>query len=140
MFLKLILIASFCILSVVSRPNGAPLTACETMLPIHPGNQEQTSVLPVTLEVDEPIISGQPTYIRIFGTELLQSFGGFQIQARTQTNELIGTFQENDLVGLTACRNISGSSATHRNTTQKTAVKIIWDAPVVTELLTFNFQ
>jgi len=139
MWLKLIYIASFCILSAVSRPGGAPISACDTMMPIHPGNQDQTGDLPVTLEVATPIVSGQPITIRILGTNLLPSFGGFQIQARRQDDELIGTFQISENVGVTTCRGIPGSSATHTNSAQKTAVEIIWIAPITSEIILFNF-
>lgn len=140
MWFKILFIASFCILNVVSRPNGAPLTACEDMTPRHMAFQEQLSALPVVIEVNTPIVSGQPTVILISGNDTLPSFGGFQIQARTQNNDLIGTFQASEVVGVTNCRNISGSSATHVNTAQKTAVKITWTPPIVQDIIVFNFQ
>ena len=139
MWLKLIYIASFCILNVVSSPGGAPLTACETMMPIHGANQDQTGDLPVKVIVETPIVSGQLISIRIEGTDIRQSFGGFQIQARTQNEELIGTFHSSENVRVTNCRNIFGSTATQISSAQKTAVDIIWEAPITTELIVFNF-
>ena len=139
MWLKLIYIASFCILNAVSSPGGAPLTACETMTPIHGANQDQTGDLPLKVIVETPIVSGQLISIRIEGTDILQSFGGFLVQARTQNEELIGTFHLSENVGVTNCRNIFGSSATHISSTQKTAVDIMWEAPITTELIVFNF-
>jgi len=140
MWLNFIFVSIFCILNVRSFQDGAPITACETMMPLHIGNQDQFGDLPVTLEVQTPIVSGEPVNIRILGTNLLPSFGGFQIQARTQNDQLIGTFQVSENVGVMSCRNISGSSATHRNSAQKTSVEIIWLPPITTELLIFNFQ
>ena len=109
------------------------------MMPIHPGNQDQTGDLPVTLEVETPIESGRPITIRILGTDLLPSFGGFQFQARTQNDILIGTFNESENVRVTNCGGIPGSSATHINSVQKTAVEIIWVAPITSEIIVFNF-
>ncbi|XP_070509268.1 putative defense protein 3 [Chironomus tepperi] len=139
MWLKVIFIASFCILNVVSRPGGAPLSSCEDMMPRHGANQDQPGNLPVNVEIPTQIISGQPTIIRISGTTSLSSFGGFLIQARAGNNQLIGTFLESEVVGALACRNISGSSATHISMAQKTAVDITWIAPNTTEIIIFNF-
>ncbi|KAL7042708.1 hypothetical protein ACKWTF_001253 [Chironomus riparius] len=139
MWFKLIYIASFCILYVVSSPGGAPLTACDTMMPIHGGFQDQLGDLPVNVIIESIIISGQLISIRIEGTDILQSFGGFLIQAISENEELIGTFHLSENVRVINCRNISGSSATHTGSAQKTAVDIIWEAPITTELIVFNF-
>lgn len=139
MWLKFILIASYCVLNAESRGTGAPLSACENMLPVHPGNVDQIGELPVIVIVETPIVSGQLIKIRIESTTLLPSFGGFQIQARKQNQELIGKFRKSQNVVVTNCRSMEESSASHTNPIQKTAVEIFWEAPITTEIIAFNF-
>lgn len=131
--------ASLCILNAESRGSGAPISACENMLPVHPGHIDQIGELPVNIIVETPIVSGQLITIRIEGTELLPSFGGFQIQARKQTGELIGKFRVSENVGVTNCGGMEESSATHTSPVQKTFVEIFWEAPITTEVFAFNF-
>ncbi|XP_070495167.1 ferric-chelate reductase 1-like [Chironomus tepperi] len=140
MWLQIIYIASLCILNAISEPGGASIAACETMMPIHCNYQGQTGSLPVKFEVQTPIISRGHITIRIEGTDDLPSFAGFLVQARKQTNELIGKFLTSEHVNVIDCKNISGSTATHTNYNQKTAVDIIWEAPGTTEPMVFNFQ
>ncbi|XP_070494933.1 putative ferric-chelate reductase 1 homolog [Chironomus tepperi] len=140
MWLKVIYIVSFCILKAVSSPGGAPMTACGDMMPRHFDFQDQSGNLPVTFEAQSTIVSGQLLTIRIVGTELVPSFQGFQVQALTQTDEIIGSFQTSENVNVRDCNGIPGSTATHVNSNLKTAVEIIWIAPATTELITFNFH
>lgn len=135
-----ILICAALHLKVDAMSTGAPLDACESMLPNHPTFSPQLSEPPI--EVDYPVWSvfpGDKVEVTIRTTGV--PFRGFFIQARPLSEDTpIGRFSSSDEVNAINCFGMIQSAATHTSSIPKSQVIVEWEAPdITTEAIVFEF-
>ncbi|XP_078544836.1 putative defense protein 3 [Lissotriton helveticus] len=70
---------ALCLLPFSSAlPNGAPPSACVSMMPMHRGIVPQASRAPYTMKITKPYQAGQPVKVEILGPD----YAGVLLQAR----------------------------------------------------------
>ncbi|XP_067633151.1 putative ferric-chelate reductase 1 homolog isoform X4 [Eurosta solidaginis] len=122
--------------SIMSLPQGAPESVCDTMLPFHGGGIPPASSLPpYRIETSSLVIrQGQAMRVDIIGVPPGLSFGGFMVQARNRNSphQIIGQFNSSldGRVKLMNCENSVGNSATHANPTPKQSASLEWQSPL----------
>ncbi|XP_062543328.1 putative ferric-chelate reductase 1 homolog isoform X2 [Armigeres subalbatus] len=132
--LSLILVLSVLIGPIITLPNGAPESVCDTMLPFHGGGiPPLTTASPFRITpVTSVVGSGQELQIEIESFPANVVFKGFMIQARNRfpPNEVLGQFELTDesAVKLINCAGES-NTATHTNTNTKKDLALEWIAP-----------
>ncbi|XP_037946002.1 putative ferric-chelate reductase 1 homolog isoform X1 [Teleopsis dalmanni] len=121
---------------IMSLPQGAPETVCDTMLPFHGGGfLPQSTVPPFNIVPSTSVIGqGQTLRVDIQGGPFGINFGGFMIQARNRNPpyQIIGQFNPtlDGRAKLMNCENSVNNSATHSNARPKTDVSLEWLTPV----------
>lgn len=123
---------------VCALPTGAPTSACQTLVPQHPGVTPSNATTPYVIDVSStPIIPGGRSYlITLRGISPSTTLSGYMIQARNAANTAqyltYGSFDrfdpmDNEIQAIT-CRT-SGDTVTHTNSNPKGQVIIKWNAP-----------
>lgn len=132
--LSIALVLSVLIGPIITLPNGAPVSVCNTMLPFHGGGiPPLTTTSPFRITpVTSVVGSGQELQVEIESFPANVVFKGFMIQARNRfpPNEVLGQFELTDesAVKLINCAG-TGNTATHTNTQTKKDLALEWIAP-----------
>lgn len=132
--LSIALVLSVLIGPIITLPNGAPVSVCNTMLPFHGGGiPPLTTTSPFRITpVTSVVGSGQELQVEIESFPASVVFKGFMIQARNRfpPNEVLGQFELTDesAVKLIDCGG-QGNTATHTNTQTKKDLALEWIAP-----------
>ncbi|XP_015433243.1 PREDICTED: putative ferric-chelate reductase 1 homolog isoform X2 [Dufourea novaeangliae] len=125
---KILIILSFLSAAILALPNGAPQSACEDLMPRHPGSTNQEAhptpyqVLPA---------AGQGRVRLILGSPQGLAYEGFMILARdSATGELVGEFANLPESARTIeCTEGVKNAVTHTNTSKKHNLEFDWEAP-----------
>lgn len=139
--MKLIIVLSlvcFYVSQLTAAPGGAPIEACETLLPQHNGTQPQNGTSPYRIEVGDPIIpGGRSYYVTISGISPSETLLGFIIQARPSNSSVYQTVGSFDRVAPTEtsaqfldCQS-ANDTATHTDRNPKSQVQVKWTAPAL---------
>lgn len=132
--LSLALVLSVLISPIITLPNGAPVSVCNTMLPFHGGGiPPLTTTSPFRITPVASVVgSGQELQVEIESFPANVVFKGFMIQARNRfpPNEVLGQFELTDesAVKLINCDG-AANTATHTNTQTKKDLALEWIAP-----------
>lgn len=132
--LSIALVLSVLIGPIITLPNGAPTSVCNTMLPFHGGGiPPLTTTSPFRITpVTSVVGSGQELQVEIESFPANVVFKGFMIQARNRfpPNEVLGQFELTDesAVKLINCDG-TANTATHTNTQPKKDLALEWIAP-----------
>lgn len=132
--LSIALVLSVLIGPIITLPNGAPVSVCDTMLPFHGGGiPPLTTTSPFRITpVTSVVGSGQELQVEIESFPANVVFKGFMIQARNRfpPNEVLGQFELTDesAVKLINCGG-EANTATHTNTQTKKDLALEWIAP-----------
>lgn len=132
--LSIALVLSVLIGPIITLPNGAPESVCNTMLPFHGGGiPPLTTTSPFRITpVTSVVGSGQELQVEIESFPANVVFKGFMIQARNRfpPNEVLGQFELTDesAVKLINCGG-EANTATHTNTKVKKDLALEWIAP-----------
>ncbi|XP_065088030.1 putative ferric-chelate reductase 1 homolog isoform X2 [Ochlerotatus camptorhynchus] len=132
--LSIALVLSVLIGPIITLPNGAPVSVCNTMLPFHGGGiPPLTTTSPFRITpVTSVVGSGQELQVEIESFPANVVFKGFMIQARNRfpPNEVLGQFELTDesAVKLINCGG-EANTATHTNTQTKKDLALEWIAP-----------
>lgn len=110
--------------------DGAPVSACTTMLPDH-GAPAQGSASPVNVVPSANSVSpGGQIQVRIEGIAAAFIFRGFFIQARDLNGQtILGDFVGATGVNLRTCGTTANSAATHTNFAERSYQLVTWRAP-----------
>ncbi|KAL5473142.1 hypothetical protein EMCRGX_G027590 [Ephydatia muelleri] len=120
------------VISVQSRPTGAPLTACPLIAPIghvnttrHPNNGSYG--LSTDVFTGGVYVPGKNYTLTLKGTDV---FKGLLVQARLVADQTtpVGSFTPGGVVKLSACT-IASSAVTHFNGDDKDNATFVWTAP-----------
>lgn len=120
--------------SIISLPQGAPTSVCDTMLPFHGGGIPPSTVTsPFNIVTDAPAVAqGQTLHVEIESVPPELLFGGFMIQARSISPpyRVVGRFapSADGLVKLIDCGG-SDNTATHVSPSPKSNLGLQWQAP-----------
>ncbi|XP_013421686.1 putative defense protein 3 [Lingula anatina] len=110
--------------------NGAPPSACDSMVPGHQGSKPQTIASPYTVSVQvSSYTPGQTVNVTVRGTE---DFRGLLLQARKAgTDEVVGTFQTPpSKFKFRPCPDGGANNGiTHIDTSTKNNMTFMWTAP-----------
>lgn len=117
----------------IGLPNGAPVSTCSTLLPVHSNIlPEATQSLFQIVPQSNIIGQGQILRIEIPSSISLLAFKGFMIHARTPNGRIVGRFASSadGLVKLIDCGGGVQNTATHSNTAPKVDLGLDWQAPL----------
>lgn len=117
--------------SLLCLPNGAPETACTTLLPVHSNILPEATQSLFRIEPQASVVGqGQILRIEIPSDIPSLSFKGFIIHAITPNGRVVGRFASSadGLVKLIDCGG-SQNTATHANTSPKVDFGLDWQAP-----------
>ncbi|CRL00019.1 CLUMA_CG013306, isoform A [Clunio marinus] len=112
-------------------PNGAPISTCSTLQPVHSNIPPEASQSLFRIEPQAKIVGqGQILRIEIPSSIPQLSFKGFIIHARTPNGRVVGRFASSadGLVKLIDCSGVQ-NTATHANTSPKVDFGLDWQAP-----------
>lgn len=146
-------ILSICLKIASSLPNGAPIAACEDLIPRHGQNLPRPEEMPVEIILESSVIrAGDLISVSLrarndtmFGPI---QFRGFLVQARIQgassnvTGRVIGTFELSDGVQHVPCPTLTPNSVVTQTTNnEKTYIQLLWRAPanIFEDFITVNF-
>ncbi|XP_076268127.1 putative ferric-chelate reductase 1 homolog isoform X1 [Rhynchophorus ferrugineus] len=108
-------------------PQGAPTSACETLMPFHGGGiLPQTEISPYVVS---PRRQGNDVKLTVTSTVNVP-FQGFLIQGRTPNGEILGTFNSasvNEGHPLNCVE--EADSLTHNSPNDKSSISVIWKPP-----------
>ncbi|XP_053985037.1 putative ferric-chelate reductase 1 homolog isoform X1 [Hylaeus volcanicus] len=123
-----LLILSLLATSVLCLPNGAPTSACEDLVPRHPGSANQETYPPPYQVLPA---AGQGRVRLILGSPQGLAYEGFMILARDSvTSEFVGEFANlPDTARTIECTPGVKNAVTHTNTTKKHNLEFDWEAP-----------
>lgn len=141
MWIKItILISAILHLKVLASPNGAPLEACESMLPNHAPFEPLFGEPPVDIIVEGwNFFPNDKISITIQANESNFQFRGFLVQARPLSEDTpIGRFKSSSEVNSLNCFSMIQSAATHTNAMPKSKVVLEWEAPDITDPIAFE--
>ncbi|MEE6496918.1 hypothetical protein FKM82_002529 [Ascaphus truei] len=117
------------ILSVSSYPNGAPESACQSMMPVHQGVSPQPAPAPYIFKVGSSSFqNGKPIQVQILGPE----YRGILLESRTFENKaLLGKWvQPPNNTKILQCPENPDGAITHSNTNLKTSsTTYTWTPP-----------
>lgn len=116
---------------IVCLPNGAPVSTCSTLMPVHSNIlPEATQSLFQIIPQANVVGQGQILRIEIPSDIPSLSFKGFMIHARAQNGRVVGRFASSadGLVKLIDCSGPQ-NTATHANTSPKVDFGLDWQAP-----------
>lgn len=120
--------------TIITLPNGAPESVCDTLLPFHGGGippATTRSPFRVVTRADA-VNQGQILHVQIESLIPELVFGGFMIQARSinPPYDVVGRFAPSvdGLVKLINCRSYD-NSATHTSPQPKNGLDLQWQAP-----------
>lgn len=117
--------------AIVCLPNGAPVSTCSTLLPVHSNiPPEATQSLFQIVPQANAVGQGQILRIEIPSDIPSLAFKGFIIHARTPNGRVVGRFAQS-ADGLVKLINCDGpqNTATHANTSPKVDFGLDWQAP-----------
>ncbi|XP_059479136.1 putative defense protein 3 isoform X2 [Neocloeon triangulifer] len=124
--MKFVALCSLLVLGVRALPGGAPITACNSMAPVH-GGSAQTG--PAPYNVSATAIDAQTVQVSIVADAGV-TFRGFFIQGRSvDTDTAVGSFAAAADAKSIDCFSNLESASTHIDRTDKTSVSVIWTAP-----------
>ncbi|XP_070501842.1 putative ferric-chelate reductase 1 homolog [Chironomus tepperi] len=114
-------------------PQGAPQSACSTLMPIHGNNIPALTSEPLFRISPQSDVLGQRQKMRVEINSVISdlTIKGFMIQARSlQDGSVIGEFSppQDRLTKTIDCGNV-GNTATHSSTELKRNVVLEWNAP-----------
>lgn len=116
---------------LVCLPNGAPVSTCSTLMPVHSNILAETTqsifqIIPQANSVGQ----GQILRIEIPSDIPQLAFKGFMIHAKTPNGRVVGRFAAS-ADGLVKLINCDGqqNTATHANTSPKVDFGLDWQAP-----------
>jgi Reeler domain len=116
---------------IVGLPDGAPVSTCKTLMPIHSNILAEATQSVFEIEPQATVV-GQGQILRIeIPSQILQlAFKGFIIHARTPNGRIVGRFASSadGLVKLINCEGAQ-DTATHSNTSPKVDFGLDWQAP-----------
>ncbi|KAH6930288.1 hypothetical protein HPB50_012448 [Hyalomma asiaticum] len=122
-FVRLAVFVVALIAACFAHPDGAPESACETMIPKH-NDSVAGSAAPFRLVQDKRDFKGGD-HVAVTLSSSGTPFKGFFVKAFDEHNKEIGEFEgSSDTKPVTKC-----SGVTHTNSLEKIAVKLIWKAP-----------
>lgn len=136
--MKDLIVAAFFVMlhTVCAHKDGAPLQACLTMTPEHPGTSPQLVTSPnyrIGFSQIKPNLSATVLHVVTLSGDV--PFKGFFVQARSHTNgdvNPIGTWNFSASFGLAKgvdCGGITNSAATHVTNDPKPRLILIWIPP-----------
>ena len=133
MVLIMLITAFLCLLSTINAyQNGAPVGACDTMMPNHSA-VAQPDDSPYTISV-EPMSYSNGTNVTVNLMSSSREFKGYLLQMRRMDNQTIiagfSILMDGQLV---ECDNQINAAVTHRNNTNKMSVSFTWTAPAQSE-------
>ena len=133
MVLIMLITAFLCLLSTITAyPNGAPVGACDTMMPNHSVGA-QPDVSPYTISV-EPMSYSNGTTVTVNLTSSSTQFKGYLLQMRRTDNDaIIAGFSISMDGKLVECDNESNAAVTHTSNTNKMSASFTWTAPAQSE-------
>lgn len=134
----ILLFLIFCASKVFAWSGGASAGTCISMTPNH-RTDPQIGPPPATLILPEKIISGSQISVKIKSYPDYQ-FRGFKILARDNQNNIVGRFVQTDNANLIACGNMERSAASQADGNDKKEVELLWEAPLTSEPIYFNFM
>lgn len=114
--------------------NGAPEGACKEMTPYHHHKEDdnvfkpQTSSSAFEVTIDRDIVRPGETVTVNLLSPSDRKFKGFFVQGRSG-DEIVGTFEENDLSRTRNCLEKSNSAATQKSNSPKSSLALTWTAP-----------
>uniref|UniRef100_A0A8C5MXB1 Reelin domain-containing protein n=1 Tax=Leptobrachium leishanense TaxID=445787 RepID=A0A8C5MXB1_9ANUR len=125
----LVLVLSTLLRESVQLPNGAPISACQSMLPVHPGIEPQPDPAPYIIRTSSSSFqNGKAVTVQIVGP----AYRGFLLEAKTfRQTDLYGKWLQppNDTKILPCPENPVGA-ITHSNTNLKMqATTYTWIPP-----------
>ncbi|CAH2314994.1 Hypothetical predicted protein [Pelobates cultripes] len=103
----------------VQLPNGAPISACQSMMPVHQGISPQPNPAPYIFKTSSSSYqSGKPITVQIIGP----AYRGLLLEARTfQQTDLLGKWlQPPNNTKILPCPENPNGAITHSNTNLKT--------------------
>lgn len=114
--------------------SGAPLTACDTLVPLHQGNSAQPLPSPFAIDLSATnIFPGERIRVQIRSIQGERSFLGFMVQARTADPpiSIVGRFIAPTGTPTFQFRDCSGSqtTVTHILGNRQTSMVFDWEAP-----------
>lgn len=117
----------------VSRPDGAPDSACQSLMPGHNTTQQFTTA-PFSVNTMNLVIEqGEVLQLKINSRFADQPIGGFIIQARNvnATDKIVGRFlpSADGIYKLMNCTGGLENSATHVSPAPKDSIELLWEAP-----------
>lgn len=116
---------------IVCLPNGAPISTCSTLMPVH-GNIRPETTQSLFQIIPQASVIGQGQILRIEIPSDIPSlsFKGFMIHALTPNGKVVGRFASSadGLVKLIDCSGPQ-NTATHANTSPKVDFGLDWQAP-----------
>ncbi|XP_076334880.1 putative ferric-chelate reductase 1 [Tachypleus tridentatus] len=128
MYLLAVLVYLF-VSTVYGYPSGAPIEACESLIPNHGRNQPQQpkySPFKITQSADQ-YAPGDVVTVKIEGSRDY-SIRGFFVKAYDPvTKDAIGKFRDGE--GLKTFNTDSCIGATHTDNKRKQSVVLLWEAP-----------
>ncbi|KAM9324039.1 putative defense protein 3 [Gastrophryne carolinensis] len=127
--LPLLLVLMTFITISVSFPTGAPISACQTMMPGHVGIYPQPNPAPYIIKINSSVYqTGRPIEVQIVGS----AYKGILLQARTfKQNTLFGEWlQPPNNTKILACPGNPVGAITHANTNIKDqSTTYLWMPP-----------
>jgi len=112
-----------------SNGSGAPKSQCGSMVPGHE-IPAQNSLVPYDVVLEKTSIDPGSQVLVEIKQKGSDTFKGFLIQARTDDEDIIGTFETVDGANkYLSCGNNIQSAVTHSNPGDKDSVKVKWTAP-----------
>ncbi|KAG5675626.1 hypothetical protein PVAND_005515 [Polypedilum vanderplanki] len=114
-------------------PQGAPVSTCDSLMPIHGGGIPALRTSPLFQIVLQSDVIGQtqPLLIEINSGIADLAMKGFIIQARTLNGQQIGSFTSypDEFAKTIDCGNGIANTVTHANTKPKRSIGLAWKAP-----------
>jgi hypothetical protein len=137
------LISAILHLKVDAWPFGAPLEACDNMIPGHDPFQPQIGEPPVDIVVSKwAMFPNEKITITIrsnFSVAPTFQFRGFLVQARPLSeNTPIGRFSPAAGVNPINCFGMIQSAVTHTDAADKNEIVFEWEAPDISDPLVFE--
>ncbi|GAB6031631.1 hypothetical protein CHUAL_009391 [Chamberlinius hualienensis] len=119
----------FCIALLEAYPTGAPLSTCDTMLPLHRPYSAQNSPSPYVITVSKTLFTVGENVTVAISSPFGNSFKGFLIKALPSgvNSGVAGQFTNNfPYAHYLDCGNLSQSAVTHSDPSNKTSITLFW--------------
>ncbi|XP_030765696.1 putative ferric-chelate reductase 1 homolog [Sitophilus oryzae] len=122
-----VILLSLCLIKVAwPLPQGAPTTACQSMVPFHGGIQPQAGISPYTVA---PRREGNKVVVTLT-SGLGVPFQGFLLQGRTPDGAILGEFDSSTInEGHPLDCAEPADSITHNSPNDKSSINVVWTPP-----------